>query len=75
MLKYILYLVFLVLILSVVVALPLVTVPVSTSARGIIRPLEENTQLTAVVSGKVAYTSLIRNNQRIVKGDTLGIAF
>ncbi len=73
MLRHILYATFLTLILSVIIALPLVKVPISASARGVVRPLEENTQLTAVVSGRLIYTSLIRNNQPITQGDTLAI--
>ncbi len=52
------------------VALPLVRVSVYTSARGIVKPNKERVTLTVINSGKVNH-SVIRNNKRVVKGDTL----
>lgn len=71
MLSRSIYLLILLLLLSAFVALPLVRVPVSASARGVVRSQQENTQLTAVVSGRVVHTALQRNNQIIEAGDTL----
>ncbi|MCT3675365.1 biotin/lipoyl-binding protein, partial [Elizabethkingia anophelis] len=51
--------------------LPVITVPISSSSRGTLRPIEENTKLNAVVNGRVVKTSLIKNNQLIKQGDTL----
>lgn len=73
MLKELLYLTLLILLISALLALPLVKVPVSASARGIIRPIDENSQLTAVVSGRLTHISMIRNNQLVNRGDTLAI--
>ena len=51
--------------------LPIIHLPISSSSRGVIRSVQENTQLTAVVSGRVIETKLEKNNQNIKKGDTL----
>ncbi|MDO5607495.1 MAG: HlyD family efflux transporter periplasmic adaptor subunit [Capnocytophaga sp.] len=65
------YIAVLVLITGALVSLPLVSVPISASARGVIRSGYEDMQLTASVSGRVVYSSLLKNNQSITKGDTL----
>ena len=59
------------LIISFACSLPLITIPISSSSRGVIRSVAENTQITAVVSGKVIKTRLEKNNQTIKQGDTL----
>ena len=51
--------------------LPIVQLPISSSSRGVVRSVQENTQLTAVVSGRVIETKLEKNNQNIKKGETL----
>lgn len=61
----------LVLIITILFLLPLIHVPISSSSRGIVRSVQENTQLSAVVSGKVIQNKLDNNNQLITKGDTL----
>ena len=53
------------------IALPLVEVPISVSARGSVRPRQENIQVISLVSGRIIQSSLIQNNQRVNKGDTL----
>ena len=58
-------------IISALFSLPLVEIPISSSSRGVVRSVQENTQLSAVVSGKVVYCKLEKNNQTIQKGDTL----
>ncbi|RNA62836.1 HlyD family efflux transporter periplasmic adaptor subunit [Chryseobacterium nematophagum] len=67
----IIYKILLVFILMVFVVVPLVKLPISSSSRGIVRPLKENTKLQAIVNGRVIKTSLLKNNQLIKQGDTL----
>ena len=50
------YLTILAMVIVVVVTLPIVFIPISSSSRGVIRSVQENTQLTAVVSGRVIET-------------------
>ena len=69
--KHSIYLTLLLLLTIVLVSLPLVKVPISVSARGIIRPLQEDTEITSPVSGRVIRSSLRKNNQSFLKGDTL----
>ena len=65
------YLTILVMVIAILVTLPIVFIPISSSSRGVIRSVQENTQLTAVVSGRVIETNLEKNNQNIHKGETL----
>ena len=65
---YIVLIFFVSIILSI---LPIIKLPISSSSRGVIRSAQENTQLTAVVSGRVIETKLEKNNQNIKKGETL----
>ena len=65
------YLTILALVIVILVTLPIVFIPISSSSRGVVRSVQENTQLTAVVSGRVIETKLEKNNQNIKKGDTL----
>ncbi|CAA7196028.1 HlyD family secretion protein [Chryseobacterium potabilaquae] len=67
----IIYKILVVFILLVFVVVPLVRLPITSSSRGIVRPLKENTKLQAIVSGRVIKTSLLKNNQLIKQGDTL----
>lgn len=71
MFKRTIYLGIVLFLLFAVVLLPLITIPISSSSRGVIRSVAENTQITAVVSGKVIKTRLEKNNQTIKQGDTL----
>ena len=57
------YLTILALVTAILVTLPIVFIPISSSSRGVIRSMQENTQLTAVVSGRVIETKLEKNNQ------------
>ena len=59
------YLTILVMVIAILVTLPIVFIPISSSSRGVIRSVQENTQLTAVVSGRVIETKLEKNNQNI----------
>ena len=65
------YLTILALVIVILVTLPVVFVPISSSSRGVVRSVQENTQLTAVVSGRVIETKLEKNNQNIRKGEKL----
>ena len=65
------YLTILALVITILVTLPIVFIPISSSSRGVIRSVQENTQLTAVVSGRVIETKLEKNNQTLKKGETL----
>ena len=69
--KHPIYLTILLLLTAIVVALPFIKVPISVSARGVIRSNFENSELTAPVSGRVVKCFLSQNNQSIQKGDTL----
>ena len=65
------YLTILVLVIVTLISLPIIHLPISSSSRGVVRSVQENTQLTAVVSGKVIETKLEKNNQNIRKGEAL----
>ena len=65
------YLGVLIFIIGVLVALPLVKIPISTSARGVVRSAQENIPITVMVGGRVIKSKLEKNNQNINKGDTL----
>ena len=65
------YLTILAMVIAIFISLPLIFVPVSSSSRGVIRSVQENTQLAAVVSGRVIETKLEKNNQNIKKGEIL----
>lgn len=71
MFKNIIYLTILFLVVITFIVLPFISVPISSSSRGIVRSLQENTIITAVVSGKVILSRLEKNNQILQKGDTL----
>lgn len=51
--------------------MPLIKIPISSSARGIVRSLHENTPIMAMVGGRIIKSNLHRNNQSIKQGDTL----
>jgi membrane fusion protein, peptide pheromone/bacteriocin exporter len=65
------YLSLLLLVVLALLCLPLVHLPISSSSRGLVRSVQENSKLTAMVSGKVLQNKLSQNNQIINKGDTL----
>ena len=71
MIKNKIYLSILIFIIGILISLPLVKVPISTSARGIVRSSQENTPITVMVGGRVIKNRLENNNQDIKKGDTL----
>ena len=51
--------------------LPIISLPISTSSRGVIRSQTENTKIVSVVGGRVITNNLENNNQQIKQGDTL----
>ncbi len=55
---------------TIVVALPLVSVDINSSSNGVVRQQENNVALTTIVSGRVIYSNII-NNQKVLEGDTL----
>ena len=71
MFKISIYSSILLLIFLALISLPFVKLPISSSSRGLVRSVQENTKISAVVSGKVIKNNLEKNNQLITKGDTL----
>lgn len=71
MLKYPIYLLSLCMVVVALILLPIITIPISSSSRGTLRPIEENTKINVMVSGRVIKTSLKKNNQFINQGDVL----
>lgn len=67
----IIYLILIFIIIIIIVSLPLIKVPISVSAPGVIRPQTENSKLISIVSGRVIESRIFQNNQKVVKGDTL----
>ncbi len=65
------YSILLIFIIGGIISLPLIKIPISTSARGIVRDSKENVSISAMVSGRVIKNYLEKNNQNISKGDTL----
>lgn len=69
--RNIIYISVLVMLICAIAALPLIKIPISTSSRGIVRPVSENTKIVSVVSGRVVKSNLRFNNQIVTAGDTL----
>lgn len=65
------YTTLLILFIIAFIALPLVKIPISVSARGVVRSAFEDTQITASAVGKVTQNRITNNNQNVQKGDTL----
>lgn len=68
--SYIIYKLLLFSVISVVIALPMVEVDITSKSRGIVRPLGDNIQVTPIVSGRVMVSNII-NNKTVREGDTL----
>lgn len=64
------YLIIVVTILGLLALLPFVKVNIYTSAKGIIRPLQNRTSLTVINSGSIIYSNL-KENVSVSAGDTL----
>jgi len=69
--KNIIYISILIIVIGCVSLMPIIKIPISTSARGIVRPATENTKIMSVVSGRVIKSNLKINNQQVAAGDTL----
>lgn len=65
------YIGILILVVTFLCILPIIKVPISSSSRGVIRSVQENTKISAIVSGRIIYSKLEKNNQQIKQGDTL----
>lgn len=61
----------LVFIIAIFIALPFIKIPISTSARGVVRAYQENTPVSVMLGGRIKVNRLNKNNQKINKGDTL----
>ena len=68
--RYPVYWLILLMVIGAIVALPFVTVEVSSQARGMVRPRLDNASIIPVVGGKIERVR-ISNNRRVDKGDTL----
>lgn len=71
MVKNLTYIGILLLVILVLASLPIINVPISSSSKGVVRSVSENTKLSSVVSGRVIKTQLEKNNQFLKQGDTL----
>lgn len=69
--RNIIYIAVLAIVICFIAIMPIVKIPISTSARGIVRPAAENTKIVSVVSGRIIKSNLKRNNQEVKAGDTL----
>ncbi|WDF69483.1 HlyD family efflux transporter periplasmic adaptor subunit [Sphingobacterium oryzagri] len=58
-------------IIVIIFSLPFIKIPISVSATGIVRPVEENTKVISLVSGRIISSRLATNNQYVKQGDTL----
>ncbi|MBV8325757.1 HlyD family efflux transporter periplasmic adaptor subunit [Chryseobacterium sp.] len=69
--KHTIYISILFFIILALALLPIIKVPISSSSRGMIRSVQENTKISAIVSGRIIYSKLEKNNQELKQGDTL----
>lgn len=58
-------------ILAILIAMPFVHVPITVSSRGTVRPSSEDNKILSMVSGRIVYSNVLKNNQSVIKGDTL----
>ena len=71
MVKNLIYLGTVLLIIIFLAILPIIKVPISSSSKGVVRSVNENTKLNSVVNGRIIETKLEKNNQLLKQGDTL----
>lgn len=62
MLKKSIYLTILTMVIVTLLSLNFISILISSSSRGIVRSMVENTKINAMVSGKVVYCALQKNN-------------
>lgn len=65
------YLTIVLLFLGLIISLPLIKVPISTTSYGIVNDLKNNRPIISMVEGRVTKSNIIRNNQLLKKGDTI----
>jgi len=71
--KHTIYLSILSFIIILLISLPLIKVPISTSSRGIINSEIENSPIKSIIGGKIISNTIKKNNQLVNQGDTLVI--
>ncbi|PRB06125.1 secretion protein HlyD [Chryseobacterium sp. MYb7] len=71
MVKNILYISIIFFVFIIILALPIVKIPISSSSKGVVRSITENTKLNSVVNGRIIETKLKKNNQFLKQGDIL----
>lgn len=64
------YLLVVITLIGVLACLPIIKVDISNQSRGIIRSKQDNSPISSIVSGKLTHVHL-KNNQQVIKGDTL----
>ncbi len=69
--KHLLYIILLLIVTFFFISLPLIQIPISSSSRGVIHSIVQNSTLSSVVGGRILTNKLERNNQIIKQGDTL----
>lgn len=69
--RNIIYISILLVVICGIIMMPFIKIPISTSARGIVRPATENAKIMSVVSGRVIKSNLKFSNQQVSAGDTL----
>ncbi|TDS16075.1 HlyD family secretion protein [Sphingobacterium paludis] len=56
---------------GIILALPFISVPISVSAPGKVRPVHENSRIISLVGGRIVKSYIHINNQVVQEGDTL----
>nr|WP_321409520.1 HlyD family efflux transporter periplasmic adaptor subunit [uncultured Carboxylicivirga sp.] len=64
------YISIVILLITIIIALPLISVNITTQSRGVIRTPSESSQIQSALSGQVDYMNLI-DGKNVIKGDTL----
>jgi len=67
----IIYVLLILAVITAVILLPIIKVPISISAQGVIRPKMENAKILSLVSGRIIDNRIVGNNQQVKEGDTL----
>ena len=69
--KSYIYILIVLLFIIFIILTPYISIPISSSSRGLIRSQTENTKIISVVGGRVIENNLKKNNQEIKQGETL----
>lgn len=67
----IIYVLLILAVITAVILLPIIKVPISISAQGVVRPKMENAKILSLVSGRIIDNRIVGNNQQVKEGDTL----